>query len=495
MVTTRQIPPENARPAQEEGEDEASEATSQQHEQPQTINPSLLNRSADVSRRLLLENIVPARRPLPQGNDDVIRRPIKAKNADLLIRARGMGKKIWSLEKLQRMLNLLVPEMSNSASAPYGALSGAAAGSLGASRPSEEANIAQLLHKERRNGPSDRDPTVGTQELHRFRGRYIYVYDIDEKVKPIMVREYAKVADNRDGDWPQFRTVSGGKCPFVEEPEAEKESHRQQQAARAAEAAETTAQPAEEDAAKASMAKTVRSVTGKRTLAEMESAQNRGASVGASTATATGIPALDTAQPLNAFTSRAAPARLLAGEPVASGLQQSNVTSAIRSQMISSATGAGGAKAGTSREMHSLLQRKVLQKNSLSYRTPAPLATATTAAGTESAAAAAAALGTAGVRGHRAAEELARTATAAVAGQDAAAVRRRPRLDEVASAGNVRSRKSVVDAAKAEAASMAAPPRPKKRDPKPGYCENCQERFEDFDDVSGCCDVALRGEK
>src|SRR5437763_16551427 len=50
-------------------------------------------------------------------------------------------------------------------------------------------------------------------------------------------------------------------------------------------------------------------------------------------------------------------------EPLASGIQQSNVTSAIRSQLVSSNARVPGHRAGISKDMHSL-KRKVLDKAS-----------------------------------------------------------------------------------------------------------------------------------
>ncbi|KAI4179651.1 MAG: hypothetical protein LQ346_007151, partial [Caloplaca aetnensis] len=61
----------------------------------------------------------------------------------------------------------------------------------------------------------------------------------------------------------------------------------------------------------------------------------------------------------------AARLRFFNGEPAASGMQPSNITSAIRSQMISSTAAQPGAKAGTSKEVHGL-KRKVLEKNTSS---------------------------------------------------------------------------------------------------------------------------------
>src|SRR5262249_11294280 len=56
--------------------------------------------------------------------------------------------------------------------------------------------------------------------------------------------------------------------------------------------------------------------------------------------------------------------RFAGGEPVASGVQPSNVTSAIKSQVISSTAAVPGAKAGPSKELNAL-KRKVLERNNM----------------------------------------------------------------------------------------------------------------------------------
>jgi Protein kinase essential for the initiation of DNA replication len=143
-------------------------------------------------------------------------------------------------------------------------------------------------------------------------------------------------------------------------------------------------------------------------------------------------------------------------EPAASGVQPSNMTSAIRSQMISSTAAAPGAKAGLSKEVHGL-KRKVLEK------------------------------GTGGF----------------AAGSMAAPQRRGDGLTAVPMKTNVNppGKPNLVnenDAKQSEAAGTKrqrdAKDEQKKperrRDPKPGYCENCRDKFDDFEEVRSmllCC--------
>jgi regulatory subunit for Cdc7p protein kinase len=368
----------------------------------------------------------------------------------VLHRARDMGKKIWSLDKLQKVLDMLLePNPYRSAALGYGSRSGSAANSVGTSRVAEDPALLQhLLDKERVTGPSDRDPTVASKELVYFKGPYIYIYDIEEKQKPIMVREYAKVTSRTDGDWPQFRTSGSGRCPFIEDAEA---AERRMERNRIREEEEKAAQKAI-PRFQAPEAPAPKPVIGKRTLAERDDGQNRAPrpahqrTDSFDSAKILVPPSIDF-QPQNAFTSRAKAGRLFAGEPVASGVQRSGVTSAIRSQMISSATGVLGAKAGTSKAVHGL-QRKVLQR---------PGSTS---------------------------QDLSSRRMAEMSMDH-------PSFTRSASTGRVSQQQTEADETRPgreekhkRTTSVPVAPKQKKRDAKPGYCENCQDKFDDFDDVS-----------
>lgn len=411
---------------------------------PRTIDPSLLSRDTstkDVRRRLLESTGRKLAAPAPV-EDSLLRQPTAARKTDILVRAREMGKKIWAFSKLVKILEMLNdPDPFGTAAAPKAA---------------EEANLAQLLNKERTSGPSDRDPTVATKELVFFKGPYIYVYDIEEKQKPIMVREYAKVADKKDGDWPQFRSTQHGRCPFVEDDELSERKRQAEKAARERERQEKAATDAA-PTLKPPPAPSAKPAVPKRTLTEMEDGHNiRSTSSRVpevfDLAKAANPPTIDFSRPQNAFTSRARSARLLAGEPVASGVQKSNITSAIRSQMISSATGIRSAKAGTSKELYGL-QRQVLEKSN------APSANPTSQ----------------DMSSRRLADMSLDTSTYQRSASLGLGPRKLAQLEEERSREHKRT----------HSVPISAPAtKPKKRDLKPGYCENCQDKFADFDEVS-----------
>lgn len=378
--------------------------------------------------------------------DDIVR-PKSARNNDVLYKARDMGKRIYSVEKLHRILENLMERDD------YGQKL------LGSREQSHEHNLAKLLRKERLNGPSDRDPRAVTRELNYFRGPYIYVYDMDEKTKPIIVREYPKVADKADGEWPQFKTVSQGRCPFVEESAADAKMMKRAMEKKAAKEAASRAAATDRESNAKPVADPAVRATGKRSREEY--ADPLAESKNGSNGVVMSVRPTDVFNPpkdLNTksidfttqkfFTSRLGTGRVLAGEPVASGVQPSNMTSAIRSQMISSNANAPGAKAGTSKEVHNL-QKTVLQK-------AAPVVPSGLAPSRPVAA----------VQAINADGQSSRSTSAAKTG----------RVVESVEEGEGRARRAP--------SAVAPPPQKSKKDMKPGYCENCQDKFDDFDDVS-----------
>lgn len=385
--------------------------------------------------------------------NDPLRRP-KMRSTDILDRARDMGKKIWSLEKLVKILEIALksdPCTNAETRASTQGTSKQAAGST--------ANLAKLLQEERVSA------AVSNKDLHSFKGFYIYVYDVEERTKPIMVREYTKASEPKDQEWPQFRVASQGRCPFIYEERCdvlEKEDRELEEARARARAKAKAARAAAEKQAERVMPKPraseipSKSTTGKRTLAEMEDGHNRGTT---SSRTAEPLDRAKVSNPpsfefrsQNAFISHAKAGRFLAGEPVASGLQASNITSAIRSQMISSTTGGVlGAKAGTSKEIHGLQRKVVLQKAS----NPALSQDLSS----------------------RRLAEMSHDSNTFVRSASISQTTQR-RLGPVDEEGMSRQREKL----RRTASVPVSQPR-LKRDPKPGYCENCQDKFADFDEV------------
>lgn len=442
VVTTRPIP----QPQTSQKSKLDTNATADNDEQqPQTINPSLLSRTVDstgAKRKLFDTHPTGRRPPIQLLGEDVVRRPRAPRQQnDVLGRALSMGKKIWPLDKMQRILDMLTE------SDPYRATLGPGGRT---SKTVEQSNPLQMLNKERVSGPSDRDPSASTKEMHVFKGPFIYVYDIEQKQRPIMAREYAKVAEKVKGDWPQFRATGAGRCPFIEDHDHDKTYRKEREVAR--QAAVNAAVGSAPKLQPPTQISRPQPTNVKRPLAEInEVSTNRvlfplKATAGGNTlmepAQGSKLDKEDTLS--NAFISanRSRPARIFAGEPVASGLQASNITSAIRSQMISSTTGTiAGNKSGVSKEVLGL-QRKVLAKSGSISQDPSS---------------------------RRHAEMSVDSGP----------------LSRSTSLGNTRLAFENTEESqhrRTHSVPSKLQPKPKKRDPKPGYCENCQDKFADFEE-------------
>lgn len=416
VVTSRPIPAEN--------DTSPTEANHAEHtgDGEHTVNPALLAMERHVMR---------------------------CHNPDVLYRARQMGMKIWALEKLQRMISTIND----------GELSGhshARGHNTGNTRARGDNDLSQVLRNELVNGPSDRDP-LSAKEMVMFKGPFIYVHDMDEKTKPVMVREYPKVARRQDGPWPQFRSAPLGKCPFIEEPLSRKESRqRSRQPVKEKQTAQKSVQQSNTRKAEAHPEAAVKDGYGADT--EVEDAQEHQAAK--EQAPAQKVPAKQES-PKKSSESFIPPQVPRAGpffmgrEPAASGVQPSNVTSAIRSQMISSNAAGHGAKAGVSKEVHEL-KRKVLEKGNGNVPTGTIASTHPT---------------------------------------DPSALRKNPSVHlgkanpqqklglvhegDTAQSESHGTRKRRFDSRKENTQNQE-----RRRDPKPGYCENCREKFDDFEDVS-----------
>ncbi|KAI9818831.1 MAG: hypothetical protein M1827_007652 [Pycnora praestabilis] len=490
VVTTRLIPPEIDTMGSLEPI-EPSSTTAVSHADighPTTINPSLLERSSESAQtqapsqppksnftfqasaiRKLQSNGRPE--VMPELQDAESRK--HPSHGDTLYKARQMGMKIWALEKLQRMMTTMYDTDTGFQPQHCHNTRGNAAATVGVLKANRDADLSQLLRNERLNGPSDRDHTVATKDLAPFKGPFIYVHDMDEKTRPVMAREYPKVSHKEDGAWPQFRSVSNGKCPFVEEVV---HSNRDKNKGRARERdaqlklmKESKGAPRTRSTAALGPTRMQppRANSSKPVLTELENG------VDATTWTAADAPEVKLFDPRKAVsTKRGSPeglsrpshdirtgfggTSLYGGEPIASGVQPSNITSAIRSQMISSTAAAPGAKAGTSKEVYEL-KRKVLEKNS------APSANSIVSRATDIAATSRLEKATANARAakRKATEKLGYIDEDFTLSEEEENARR---LDVTKAASALHKRNS------------------ERRDSRPGYCENCRDKFDDFDE-------------
>ena len=478
VVTTRAVPAEAGTGSPTEIIVPPSASTSSRNaSQGRTINPSGLERqfeaqyqtqSQHARNRFTFEPTV-GRKATVSGIRDIEQKRHNGTKADILSKAREMGMKIWQLEKLQRVTNTMFDSPLES-QAQHGHNTRSNMPVKGAAnKDGRDAELSHMLLNEQLNGPSDLDSTITPSELIPFKGPYIYIRDMDEKTKPILVREYSRPEQKEDGEWPQFRSASQGKCPFVEDGRLELERVRaREQEILTRAMLETQAAPRTRAAAAAQTTKLqpTQNITKRQPLGESKNGVN---------------PVLPTPEKLLAkglcppptitniksrspkmeftYNPNAGAPRLYGGEPAASGLQASNITSAIRSQMISSTAAAPGAKTGLSRDVHGL-QRKVLEKNSgpvlSNMQANQRITSMIGAARTE--------------RSAPIARQTRRKVQETLVHIDEESTQSEEEEDiwtaeEVQRDDVVLSKHTVV------------------KDPKPGYCENCREKYDDFDQV------------
>lgn len=461
-----------------------STSTSTHTTKPTTINPSALDRAnenhsqSSISKTRFTFEAATNKRTPANNFRDIEQRRNNTSSTDVLVKAKEMGIKVWQLEKFQRMIRTM-HEVPAETQPQQNARS---------IKGQREPELSRMLRNERINGPSDRDATTTVNEIIHFKGPYIYIRDIDERTKPIMVREYSKPAKGEMGSWPQFQAVMAGRCPFV--PEITKEDvekarpreadHQKQKGNDTRTAPVTRSAVQREDMPIGAPPKRPQKIPLRESL---------------DTGNATRLPPtppqkdrsrefcpppmvanknLSSVQIQKAVEAQAnPPQRLFGGEPAASGLQQSNITSAIRSQMISSTAAQPGAKAGTSKEFHGL-QRKVLEKNTAPVHTNAQ-------------------------RRH-----LAPNPTAMTRACQQAPAPRQTRMQQVTrqreEQRNEESTESeaegdgdgedvwLAEGVRQNGQSTKRPLQAKqvKAAPKLGYCENCKEKYDDFDEV---CDL------
>ena len=497
IVTTRAIPSgSNASTSTDSG-------TLQENDQPRTINPSLLEKSheqpshgvlskgkftfdtredlrkAQVIHALTGSHDPPTERrdlvPPRQGNDGRTRQVPKT---DILLKAKAMGTKIWQLEKFDRIVRTMYENQDTGSHAQHGHNTRSnAANTATISRSARQADLSHLIRNEQLNGPSE--SALATTELIPLKGPYIFIRDINEKTKPVMVREYPRVPNREVGAWPQFRSVSLGKCPFIEEVdkrELEREKSLQQESlARAKEDGRTAPRTRAIASLESTKMYPPLQTRRERPLAENEHGGNAMAQPKQQ------LPAVNSGDPSNGkipspvkglrhFPAGAGPG-FCGGEPTASGMQRSNITSAIRSQMISSTAAAPGTKAGMSKEVNEL-KRKVLEKNSgpsLNVIKAPSRGVGTVGSVSESRGAPPARLAK-----QKAQERLGQKNLANI------------REEEMHSEEADKNRRN-------DLAKINAPKTSKggDKDPKAGYCENCREKFDDFEEVnlSRACNV------
>ncbi|KAF3492346.1 DBF zinc finger domain-containing protein [Arthroderma uncinatum] len=436
VVTSRSIPPEHDSPKPTEMTQTSTSAGNNLTEgSVQTVNPSLLEKSIDTAQSQLVKT-------RSRTGFGMIEPENKKGPGDLLYRARQMNMKIWTLDKLQRVIftmndkelaHILQPSRNGGA----------------AVKTKAEEDLSLALQHEKLHAPVDSDTLTLSKGLVPFKGPYLYVWDFARETRPIVVREYPKVARKQDGAWPQFRGAELGKCPFIDVP-ANKRTDKEK----------LKKQPTKADPQAAVISKAMAPpARGPSKLNQQSTNQDDTESAVEEPAGKPFEPVETTAVAPRPLSKGSISASSLAfkfgGEPAASGVQPSNITSAIRSQMISSTAAVQGAKAGTSKEVHEL-KRKVLEKSS------GIVSTAISSSYRADAAAASQ-------------QQPARMPIARAA-------KLKAQLNEDGKLNHTEHSRRTSDVGPRKNSGLRKQQSGKKRESKPGYCENCREKFEDFED-------------
>ena len=396
--------------------------------------------------------------------------------------------KIWALEKLERMMHTMFH--TETGEQPSLLPKSCIYAERNGMKVDPEANLSQMIRRERTHGHADRDYSSAMQDRIHFRGYYVYVHDISEKLRPIMIRDYPKVAAKEDGKWPQFRLSGPGKCPFVEDPNhlrrLEQEERIQEKEEKERKLTEDEIIDQEKRSLQKDYDRTLKDVS--HNLRSKQSNQNRNIKDDINNAKYEGVLKKEEKQEdgvtnkakveqIPLFGSAQANVRQMprfaGGEPMASGVQPSNITSAIRSQMVSSTAAApGGGRVAATKEVNHL-KRRILERNgsttsarnlSLAYLTDIRAALNSEKTGPATRAAKRKGLDKVIEIHDDNEEEKAMAEVAAMSKHQLAAVMTKQH-----------------DERERARADKTGQEKEKEKELKPGYCENCREKFDDFD--------------
>lgn len=309
-------------------------------------------------------------------------------------------------------------------------------------------DLTNILRYEKLHGPTDRDPHAPTKEMHYFKGYYLYVHDLQELHRPVLVKEFPKVPKRENGAWPQFRSSGRFRCPFVEDTPSMRERDKERERYEQYELKQGQAKRKESGRTNTEMeprrqGEPPRPKSGEDSGAPINDA--RRVTQTQSALVSHGKRSIRRQENAIAFTSTNSHRNSrLTYEPVASGVQPSNITSAIRSQVVSSHRDIPGQRAGVSKEIYGL-QRKVAGNALVGKHVSHP------------------------------------------------ATLRKPQANPERVQPDQRTNKQSLAARTVDVTKQTgrkpvpeqAVPTTTERVPKPGYCENCRDKYEDFDTVSG----------
>lgn len=117
---------------------------------------------------------------------------------DIIHRAKVLGMRVWTVEKLIKFLTALLGR------SPMEALDNA-----------RSTKLAKMLERESVVGLSERDPSVRRDDYYYFKGPYVLVWDPSHHNRTIVHREWGRWHHEAEEDWPKLQSTVAGACPFA----------------------------------------------------------------------------------------------------------------------------------------------------------------------------------------------------------------------------------------------------------------------------------------
>lgn len=156
------------------------------------------------------------------------RAAVDTPGVELVKKALAFDQKVWSVDKLRSVLDRCIPSTS--------ATPASTSAAPRAAQLTRERSLTRLLESERLHGTSERDPTQKRHDFVYFakNSYFVLVEDIRQELQTIVALEYP-VSKSRDGkekgSWPVLYCDPRARGPFV--PFDEKEEKRVEKAERA----------------------------------------------------------------------------------------------------------------------------------------------------------------------------------------------------------------------------------------------------------------------
>ncbi|CBQ67784.1 related to Hsk1-interacting molecule 1 [Sporisorium reilianum SRZ2] len=147
-------------------------------------------------------------RPVPlysERNPLQERAPRQYSPNDILVKAQGFGIKVWQFEKLQNVLMRLMKLSPRDLDTPA----------------NTKQDLSQMLEKEKVFGSTERDPATARSSWHYFEKSacYVLVEDATLEHRPIMCTEFQYTREDKaqhlPPPWPVIYGQTAGRCPFT----------------------------------------------------------------------------------------------------------------------------------------------------------------------------------------------------------------------------------------------------------------------------------------